>query len=163
MIILQKPVTDVSEPTLARFLTRAKRAMDLTGDINVLLTSSRELRALNRRFRRKDKATDVLSFPSELPTHGFAGDIAISLDIARDNARRLGHAVADELKILMLHGVLHLAGYDHETDNGKMAQLEVSLRKELHLPVALIERSDGRNTASVRSRQPAASKKKAKR
>jgi probable rRNA maturation factor len=146
MIILQKSMAGVSETSLARFLTRAKRAAGLSGTVNVLVTSSRELRALNRQFRHKDKPTDVLSFPSNFATSDFVGDVAISLEIARDNALRLGHTVADELKILMLHGVLHLAGHDHETDNGKMARLEGSLRTKLGLPGALIERAQGRKS-----------------
>ncbi len=100
------------------------------------------MRQLNRRFRRKDKATDVLSFPagnqfSELS----AGDLAISAQIAAANARRMGHSTSNEIKVLILHGMLHLAGYDHETDNGEMAREEQRLRKSLGLPTALIERS----------------------
>ena len=129
---------------MARFLTRAKRAAEINGQVNVLITSSRKLRSLNRRFRHKDKATDVLSFPSNTATEDFVGDIAISLDIAFDNAHRLGHAVADELKVLILHGILHLAGHDHEADNGKMARLENLLRKELALPTGLIDRAHGK-------------------
>jgi probable rRNA maturation factor len=141
MIILQKPMSGVNEASLARFLTRAKRAAGLRGSVNVLVAGNRELRSLNRRFRYKDKPTDVLSFPANVGMRGVAGDVAISLEIARTNAYRLGHPVADEVKILMLHGLLHLAGYDHETDNGKMARREDSLRKRLGLPVALIGRN----------------------
>jgi len=108
----------------------------------VLVTSSRALRRLNHRFRRKNQATDVLSFPAMpgLET-GFAGDVAISADIAAQNARRMGHAVVEEIKILIVHGVLHLAGYDHEHDDGEMARQEVRLRAKLGLPVGLIERT----------------------
>ena len=99
------------------------------------------MRALNRRFRGQDRATDVLSFPAELAgRRKYAGDVAISAEIAAQNARRLGHAAADEIKILVLHGLLHLAGYDHETDNGAMAHKEQRLRRQLRHPVALIER-----------------------
>jgi probable rRNA maturation factor len=148
MIILEKAVVGISQTSLTRFLTRAKRAAEVDGQVNVLITSSRKLRALNRRFRCKDKATDVLSFPSNTATRNFGGDIAISLDIACDNAHRLGHEVADELKVLILHGVLHLAGHDHEADNGNMARLENLLRKELALPAGLIERAHGKNRHS---------------
>jgi len=122
---------------------RAKRAAKLPGEVNVLVTSSREMERLNRRFRRKNYATDVLSFPaSGNPMKGVAGDVAISAEIARNNARRLGHSITKEIQILILHGVLHLAGYDHEQDNGRMALKEARLRKSLALPVGLIERSE---------------------
>ena len=141
-MILRKRTVGLSEPALERFVARAKRAVRLRGTVNVLVTTSRELRILNHRFRGLDKATDVLSFP---PIFGlipdFAGDVAISADIAAQNARRLGHSAAVEIKILALHGVLHLAGYDHERDAGEMGRKEAGLRKKLGLPVALIARN----------------------
>jgi probable rRNA maturation factor len=76
---------------------------------------------------------------------GFAGDVAISAEIAAQNARRLGHTVADEIRILTLHAMLHLAGYDHERDNGEMERKEARLRKSLGLPVGLLERSGRRS------------------
>jgi len=97
------------------------------------------MRSLNRRFRGKNKATDVLSFPSQAP--GVAGDIAISLEIAARNADALGHDLGTEVKILILHGMLHLAGYDHEIDDGEMQAREASLRRKFKLPVGLIERT----------------------
>lgn len=106
--------------------------------MNICITSNREMQALNRRFRKKNKATDVLSFPSA--AKGVAGDIAISLEIAAANAAELGHSLATEVKILILHGMLHLAGYDHEIDDGEMMQRETTLRQKLKLPVGLIER-----------------------
>ena len=142
MVILRKPVAGLSDAALARFVVRASRASKLPGTVNVLVTGSSELRSLNRRFRAKDQATDVLSFPPGLGlVSGLAGDIAISADIARQNARRLGHSAAQEIKILVLHGVLHLAGYDHEHDGGLMAGREAALRRSLGLPVGLIERA----------------------
>ena len=81
LVILRKPVPGLSEASLSRFVTRASRAVRLRGALNVLVTSSQELRALNRRFRKKDRTTDVLSFPPMF-NEGFAGDIAISADIA---------------------------------------------------------------------------------
>jgi probable rRNA maturation factor len=142
LVILRKPVTQLNEAALARFITRACHAVKLRGSVNVMVTGNREIRSLNRRFRGKDNPTDVLSFP---PMAGFAdglaGDVAISADIASKNARAMGHTPADEIKILALHGVLHLAGYDHESDDGEMAQEENRLRRRLGLPVALIERS----------------------
>jgi probable rRNA maturation factor len=100
------------------------------------------MKALNRRFRGKDKATDVLSFPADDDLRKkFAGEIAISAEIASENARALGHSPAQEVKILVLHGVLHLLGHDHETDHGQMARRENQLRAKLRLPAALIDRT----------------------
>lgn len=154
MVIIRKSVAGATEQSLSRFITRARRAAGVNGRVNVLITSSRELRSLNRRFRRLDKPTDVLSFlaaplplaavsenDSPLGTDESEGDIAISADIACRNARSLGHAPVLELKILVLHGLLHLAGYDHEHDAGKMARAERRLRRQLGLPDGLIERS----------------------
>jgi probable rRNA maturation factor len=142
LIILRKRVAALSQAALAKFVTRASRAASLRGAINVLVTSSQELRGLNGRFRGKDRPTDVLSFQPVLGLDdGFAGDVAISADIAAKNARRLGHSAAEEIKILVLHGVLHLAGYDHEHDQGEMARREERLRRSLGLPVGLIERN----------------------
>jgi len=141
-VILHKPVAGLNERSLERFVTRAKRAAGLRGAVTVLVTTSTELRSLNHRFRGKDKPTDVLSFPAEMMSRGrFAGDVAISADIAAKNARRLGHTPAEEIKVLTLHGLLHLAGYDHEADDGTMARREGRLREQLGLPVALIERN----------------------
>jgi probable rRNA maturation factor len=139
---MRKKVASVKQRMLARFAGRARRAARLHGRVDVLITSSAEMRSLNLRFRGNRKPTDVLSFPSPSgKSQTVAGDIAISADIAATNAKRLGHSVADELKILILHGVLHLAGYDHETDNGRMARKERKLRRELRLPESLIERA----------------------
>ncbi len=145
VVILRKRLPGLTEAMLERFLHRTTKAVGLRGTINVLITSSRELRSLNSRFRGKDAPTDVLSFPplSNLP-EDFAGDIAIAADIAVRNAKLFGHSGADELRILVLHGVLHLAGYNHERDNGTMARKEQRLRRRLGLPLALIERSQQR-------------------
>jgi len=117
---------------------------------NVLVTTSRELHQLNRRFRGKNRATDVLSFPAAPGIVGFAGDVAISAEIAAYNAGALGHTVAEEIKILALHGILHLAGYDHEKDDGVMARKEQRIRKVLGLPGGLIERTEGKEPAAPR-------------
>jgi len=108
-------------------------------DVCVLITSNAEVQELNRRHRRKDKPTDVLSFPSDRPE--LPGNIAISAEIAAANAVERGHSVETELKILILHGLLHLAGYDHENDRGEMEARELALRQEFKLPVGLIERT----------------------
>ncbi len=153
MVILQKRVPGLTEASLDRFVARAKRMVGLRGSVTVLVTTNRELRHLNQSFRGKDKPTDVLSFPPHpLGARGFAGDVAISAEIASQNARRLGHSPCDEIKILSLHGMLHLSGYDHETDAGTMARKEQQLRKQLHLPMALIER-----TAEKSPKRPAGS------
>ncbi|MGB6401627.1 MAG: rRNA maturation RNase YbeY [Candidatus Sulfotelmatobacter sp.] len=147
----------MSSSTLERFVLRARRAVRLHDTVNVLVTGSSELKSLNRRFRGADKATDVLSFPAEPVTRWrakhVAGDVAISADIARENARRLGHSVAEEVKILVLHGILHLAGFDHERDNGEMARQEGRLRLLLKLDAGLIERARPRARESG-SRNP---------
>ena len=112
---------------------------EIKGDVNICITSNREIQSLNRRFRRKNRPTDVLTFPSAVPY--VAGDIAISLEIAAANADQLGHSMDTEVKILILHGMLHLAGYDHEIDDGEMEAKEAALRMQLKLPVGLIQRS----------------------
>ena len=118
-----------------------------------MITANREIQELNKTFRKKDNPTDVISFPSE--ADGVAGDIAISIDIARANGRRLGHGTLAELKILILHGMLHLAGMDHESDNGQMARRERRLRRELGLPSGLIERTtDPAPTNRTKRRAP---------
>jgi metalloprotein, YbeY/UPF0054 family len=104
-----------------------------------LLADDRELRRLNRQFLGKDYPTDVLSFPEPGPDE-FLGELAISVERAREQAQLLGHTIEEEIKILMLHGVLHLLGMDHEEDRGRMARAEARLRKKLGLPAGLIER-----------------------
>ena len=135
-------VSTLSSSGLARFLNRARAAVGLTGNVEVLLTSDGELRRLNRTFRGKNKATDVLSFPAPAKFGAeTAGDLAISLDTAARQAEEHGHTLRDEVRILLLHGLLHLNGEDHETDNGEMAQREADLRRELRLATGLIARS----------------------
>jgi probable rRNA maturation factor len=104
-----------------------------------LITGDSELRRLNRDFRKKDYATDVLSFPSR-GSNGFLGEIAISFEQAQRQAAEYGHPVSREIEILMLHGVLHLLGMDHEKDRGQMARAENKWRAALGLPCGLIER-----------------------
>jgi len=104
-----------------------------------LIAGDAQLRRLNRQFLGKDHATDVLSFPSGSPT-GTLGDLAISLDRARVQADEHGHPLSFEVKILMLHGVLHLLGLDHERDRGTMRRIETQWRRKLQLPAGLIER-----------------------
>jgi len=105
-----------------------------------LIADDPQLRRLNREFLRKDYPTDVLSFPSE-SAPGFLGDIAISLERAQRQAAEYGHAVGREVEILMLHGVLHLLGMDHEKDRGQMARAESKWRARFGLPRGLIGRA----------------------
>lgn len=109
------------------------------GTATCLITTDAHLQALNLQFRHKNAPTDVLSFPSS--ANGTAGEIAISFDRAAEHAAGLGHTVDQELRILMLHGLLHLAGMDHERDSGEMARAETRWRKRLRLGPGLIERS----------------------
>jgi probable rRNA maturation factor len=147
MIVFRQRVIGLNRTSLARFASRAQRAIRLQGEVNVLVTNNGELQALNARFRGKHQPTDVLSFPAMPAAANFAGDVAISADLATLNARLLGHSVAEEVKILTLHGLLHLAGYDHERDQGEMARREQQLRRQLGLPQGLIERHASRPAA----------------
>jgi probable rRNA maturation factor len=140
---------------LSRFLAKAKAAIWLRGQVTVLLTTDRQIRRLNRRFRGKDKPTDVLSFPATplqnaKPAERVAGDLAISVPTARRQAAELGHSLAVEIKVLILHGLLHLAGCDHETDSGQMRRRERNLRARLGLPQGLIERVSKQARPKVR-------------
>jgi probable rRNA maturation factor len=152
LVLLEKKVPGLTNATLARFVTQACRIAGLRGSPDVLITGSAKIRSLNRRFRGKDKATDVLSFPSAANFNGhqaFVGEIAISADMAAENAARFGCTISEEVKVLTLHGILHLAGFDHESDNGAMARKEAQLRRRLQLPSALIERVHSGNSHPV--------------
>lgn len=130
---------------LLALVEEAAGAIRLRGAVSVLLTGDREIRRLNRTFRKKDKATDVLSFPAPaegVDGHGgMAGDLAISVETAARQAEGQGHRLTAELQILALHGLLHLAGFDHETDAGAMARREAALRRRFGLGAGLIERA----------------------
>ena len=126
---------------IERFARTLQKEVAKGRPFDALITGDTELRRLNRDFRGKDYATDVLSFPSSRDAVGpFLGDIAISLGRARAQAREFHHSIEHEVQILMLHGVLHLLGHDHETDSGAMARAEKRWRRELGLPNGLIER-----------------------
>jgi probable rRNA maturation factor len=122
---------------LGPWLTRIAPAV-ARGDLCVALVSDRRMRALNRQFRGKDAVTDVLSFPAE--SRGFLGDIVIASGVAARQAKAARHSVQTEIRVLALHGLLHLLGYDHDADDGKMARVEARLRKKAGLPAGLIER-----------------------
>jgi probable rRNA maturation factor len=147
------------------------------GTLAIALVSDAEVRALNRRYRGKNEPTDVLSFPAEesstaadtgLPAPGLGpqapgsrrpsrdsalrslGDVVIATGVARRQAAHAGHSYATEIKVLALHGLLHLLGYDHHapTDNGRMARLEARLRRRGRLTAGLIERAHGSQPAA---------------
>jgi probable rRNA maturation factor len=146
----------LSRSGLSRFLREAQRAVGLAGAVDVLLTKDGTLRRLNREFRGKDEATDVLSFPAaEEFAAEHAGDLAISLQTAARQAKEHGHSLRDEVRVLLLHGLLHLSGMDHERDGGEMAAREAELRERLRLPSGLIARVEGRPAARTKGRSPA--------
>jgi probable rRNA maturation factor len=132
---------------LGPWLARAAPA-SARGAVGVAIVSDAEMRRLNRRYRNIDRVTDVLSFPADSRARPQAdrllGDLAIAKGVAGRQARREGHAYALELRILALHGLLHLLGYDHQTDQGEMQRLEERLRQRAGLPVGLIDRAGGR-------------------
>ena len=109
------------------------------GAVTVAIVPDSQVRALNRRYRRKDAPTDVLSFPAGEPGH--LGDVVIGYGVARRQAAEAGHPMATELRVLALHGLLHLLGYDHEEDQGQMSRIERRLRRLGGLREGLIERS----------------------
>lgn len=130
----------VTQRSLIEFAETLRQRVARSRTFTCLIAGDIELLRLNRQFRKKKYAADVLSFPSgELK--GPLGEIAISADRARDQAAEFGHDVGDEIRILMLHGVLHLKGFDHESDNGEMARIEARWRKTLGLPLSLTERA----------------------
>jgi probable rRNA maturation factor len=124
-------------PGLARWLTSVAPAR-ARGAVTVAIVPDSRVRRLNRRYRRTDRPTDVLSFPSGEP--GELGDIVIAAGMARRQARAAGHSLQAELRVLALHGLLHLLGYDHERDAGQMARVEARLRARGGLRAGLIER-----------------------
>jgi probable rRNA maturation factor len=149
---LRVSVTDrlgrpVRAPGLAAWLARVAPA-SARGDLAIALVSDPGIRRLNKRFRRKDTPTDVLSFPDTAhrdprrASH-VVGDIVISTERARRQARDAGHSYSTELRVLALHGLLHLLGYDHHDpgDRGRMARLERRLRRKGGLRAGLIERT----------------------
>ena len=147
----------LSRAGLSRFVRSAQQAVGLPGAVEILLADDRTLRRLNRIFLGKNKVTDVLSFPAPLHlgipmANRHAGDLAISVETAARQADEHGHTLGQELRILLLHGLLHLHGMDHESDSGQMAARERELRARLRLPPGLIARAAAGPPSASRSR-----------
>ena len=129
-VVNRQRTKKVDTETWAKFADKALDAIGNHGSsATIAFVSDRSIRDLNRRFRNVDKPTDVLSFPTGEETN--LGDIAISVETAAAQAKENGLTFDNEISQLILHGLLHLAGYDHETDNGEMNRLELRLRKKL--------------------------------
>ncbi len=124
---------------LEAFARRLHRELAAGREFHCRITGDAELRRLNRDYRGLDAATDVLSFPSDDPV--FLGDLAISRHRAAAQARQFGHSLTRELQLLLLHGVLHLKGFDHERDQGEMARAERRWQVKLGLPISLTQRA----------------------
>ena len=142
-VTFRRAPADLRLRAIERFARKLEQEVARGRAFDCLVTGDAELRRLNHAFRGKDYATDVLSFPAGLANHAAGahlGDIAISLARARKQARDFGHTTEQEVRILMLHGLLHLLGMDHESDAGRMARAEKRWRVRLGLPNGLIER-----------------------
>jgi probable rRNA maturation factor len=153
MIVNRQRAVRVARPPLESFLRRVKNELGLgEASLTVCLVSDAEIARMNEKFRKKMGPTDVLSFPSEKKwrvasgewreksknkrrreAEEYLGDIAIAPSTARRYAKKTGRKLGDEIRVLMLHGVLHLMGYDHETDRGEMERVERKLRERLGL------------------------------
>ena len=133
-------VTTDQKRILRQFMKTLREQVTAGRSFNCLLTNDRELQRLNRDFLQHDYPTDVLSFPAA-SADGELGELAISAERAAAQAAEFGHALIDEIRILMLHGVLHLTGMDHERDRGEMERAERKWRVQLGLPGSLIARS----------------------
>ncbi len=147
-VSFRRTAADANPRALTRFARKLQSEVAKSRPFDTLVTGDAELRRLNREYRKKDYPTDVLSFPNPqhltpnpYPGPQSLGSLAISLARARAQARQFGHTTDQELRVLMLHGVLHLLGMDHETDGGRMARAERRWRKRLALPDGLIERT----------------------
>ena len=138
-LLFRRAGTTIARGELRRFAALLRSEVAGGRTFSCLLTDDRELRRLNREFLAHDYATDVLSFPSG--SDDPLGDIAISVERAAAQAQEFGHSTDEEIKILMLHGVLHLLGMDHEKDRGAMKREERRWRRTLSLPLTLTERA----------------------
>jgi probable rRNA maturation factor len=139
-VIFRRSAGIVDRRAVRAFARRAQLEVAFGRPFDCVIADDRELRSLNRDFLSRDYPTDVLSFPSGTAA-GPLGDLAISADRAREQAQRFGHGVTEEISILLLHGLLHLNGMDHERDSGRMRRAEANFRRKFGLPAGLIERS----------------------
>jgi probable rRNA maturation factor len=143
LLSFRRAPTEVVRASLRGFAQVLRDQVAQGRDFHCLITNDREVQQLNLRFLGKNHSTDVLSFPSAaqaLAPGNTLGDMAVSAERAAEQARRYGHSLDEELRILMLHGVLHLLGMDHEADRGRMRRAEAAWRKKFGLPAGLIER-----------------------
>lgn len=161
MILNRQKQLEVNLAALRAYVGRLRDALRLgRREFNICFVNDRAISRLNAGFRGRSRPTDVLSFPwqeagrragngnAQLELKNYLGDVVISVEAARRNARAEGHSIENELRWLILHGLLHLLGYDHETDQGEMTALELSLRERL-------DRA-GRSAKQARSRKPGA-------
>ncbi len=137
IVLFRRAPAELDRVSLERFARTLRGEVAKGAGFTCLVTGDSELRRLNREFLGKDYATDVLSFPGT----GQLGEIAISAARARAQAAEFGHSLENEIRILMLHGLLHLLGMDHATDTGQMRRAEGRWRRRFSLPTALIERA----------------------
>jgi len=140
LVVFDTPLSGLRRRELQEFARTVRDQVAAGRSFCCLVTSDARLHELNRQFRGKDSPTDVLSFPAASPD-GALGDIAISAHSAARQAIDHGHDTHTELRVLLLHGLLHLLGYDHENDRGRMRRAESRWRRQLGLPVGLIERT----------------------
>jgi probable rRNA maturation factor len=143
MVLIRRGPSGLRHAVLEAFANQLRKRVTGGRWFQCLITDDRELQRLNRQFLGKGYPADVLSFPAPESVENFAGlgEIAISYQRAREQAHAFGHSMRDEIRILMLHGVLHLMGMDHERDRGAMARTEIAWRSRLGLPAGLIERA----------------------
>ena len=140
LVSFRRVPSGLDRRVIEAFAVRLRKRVAGGREFHCLITGDAELQRLNQRFLRKKYPTDVLSFPAG-PGARDLGELAISSQRAREQAREFGHDIADEIRILMLHGVLHLTGMDHARDGGAMATAELAWRKTFRLPAGLIERA----------------------
>ena len=136
---------EFDEDSVQAFISLAWKDLASEWDFSIVISNDRAVRNANRAYRNVASTTDVLSFPSGdgMPYtrwEGYIGDLLISAERAAKQARQYKHSVTDEMKILVLHGLLHLLGFDHEEDGGEMREFETVLRRKYGLPCGLIER-----------------------
>ncbi|MGO4879528.1 MAG: rRNA maturation RNase YbeY [Bryobacteraceae bacterium] len=164
IVLFRRAPAELNRCKLEGFARTLRGEVASGAGFTCLITGDSELRRLNRDFLGKDYPTDVLSFPAgQGPRPVHLGEIAISVARARAQAAALGHSIEDEIRILMLHGLLHLRGMDHETDQGQMQRSESRWRKRLALPAGLIERAKRvRVEAPAPSPQPPAPERHAR-